>query len=289
MPYKISDGITQSLLKCFMECPQKCRFVLDGLYDPTKGENYRKGTIGHAFLEEIYKNPKTDIMALSNKLYEQHKTCDKVNQIFGIFQALIPEYMKFFKNDFKGKNYKPEELFDIEWEGFRLRGKTDLTYQDKKNFVLMENKFWSVINEDKMAYILTLDFQTNFYAFIEELKTKKYPDRVDYNVVRVPQNRIKDDESADQFGERLRAEIAKNPKYYFRRIPVVPSKTQREEFKNNLRITLKNFKEFLSYPSNVTKNYQSCNPGIYLCDYAPICVSGSKAGFKTKPLFEELK
>jgi hypothetical protein len=285
--YKLEDGITQSILTRFMECPQKCRYGLDGLYEPSKGENYRKGTIGHAFLEAIYRDPKTDIMALSNRLYEEHKACDKVNQIFGLFQGIIPAYMNYFKSDFKGHSYKPEEMFDVEWNGFRLRGKIDLTYQDKKAFVMAEHKFWSVINEDKMAYILSLDFQANFYAFILNLKTGKYPDRIDYNVIRVPQNKIKDDESADQFGERMKIEINKNPKYYFRRVPVTPSKKQQEDFKGIILRTLNNFKAFIDH-TNPYRNYMACNPGIYLCDYASICTSGSKTGFKIKPLFEEL-
>lgn len=290
MQYKISDGITQSLLTAFMACPKKCAFILKGLYDPSKSENYRKGSIGHAILETIYGSGDW-----VKTLDEQYEKCrkesipdEKLNSIFGIFEAIITCYLEFYKKDFKGTKFITEQIFNIEYKGFRLRGKTDLTFQMEKQAVLMEHKFWSQISEDKLINVLSLDFQTNFYAFIYRLQNGKYPDRIDYNVVRIPQNKIKDAESSKDFAQRLMIDIRKDPKYYFRRVPIVPSKRQLESFEKNLDLLLENFKAFTLSPF-ATSNYMSCYPGIFLCDFAPVCVSGSIAGFKTKPLFEELK
>lgn len=293
MPYKISDGITQSILTTFMACPQKAMYMLDGIYDPTKGENYRKGTIGHDLLENLYENPSKDWTKNLDALYDKHakevKETEKLNTIFGIFEALITCYLEFYKKDFNSKIiYTPEQIFDLDYKGYRLRGKTDLTFKAGKLNVLMEHKFWSQISEDKLAYVLSMDFQSNFYELMYKMQTGKYPDRIDYNVVRVPQNKIKDDESSKQFAVRLIDIIRKDYKYYFRRVPVVPSQKQRYAFELSLNTILANFKSMVE-GSNRYQNYTSCYPGIFLCDFAAICVSGSKAGFKTKPLFSELK
>jgi hypothetical protein len=271
----------------------KAHYLLDGLYDPTKGENYRKGTIGHDLLENIYKDPKANWMKNLESLYEKNlaevQDAEKINSIFGIFEALITCYLGFYKKDFSLKiNYLPEQVFDIDYKGYRLRGKTDLCFTSGKVSVIMEHKFWSQISEDKLAYVLSMDFQSNFYSLVYRLMNGKYPNRIDYNVVRVPQNKIKDGESSRQFAVRLIDIINKDPKYYFRRVPVTPSQRQQFEFEASLKYTLDSFKKMIE-SGYTSMNYTSCYPGIFLCDYAQICVSGTKAGYKTKPLFSELK
>jgi hypothetical protein len=287
--YKIEDGITQSLLQNFLCCPTRSAFALKGLYDPTQIDKYTKGRIGHELLDTLYATQDLKLtMDRLDFLYENFPDSDKKNQIFGIFDALIRCYWKFYAKDFKGIKYKPEGIFDLTWLGYRLRGKTDLTFEAKAGSVLMEHKFWSQINEDKLVYVLSLDFQTNFYAFIQKLLTKKYPNRIDYNVIRTPQNKIKDGETSKDFSERMVEIINKDPKYYFIRKTIVPSKMAQLKFEADLKIILYNFRMAVANDTDYM-NLTSCITGPYLCEYSSLCVSGTTAGYKIKPLFEELK
>lgn len=299
MPYKIEDGITQTILSSFMSCPMKCSYLLKGLYDPTKEGNYTRGTIGHEFLDILYTQyanqnlapTNTQIDKIIDEYYEKYSATvdeEKLNKIFGTLEALIKSYIKFYAADFKNKKYECEETFDVSWNGFRLRGKPDIRFMEKKDACIMEHKFWSQIPEDKIAYTLSLDFQSNFYAFIHKVKTGKFPKKILYNVIRVPQNKPKDAETSKAFAARLLEVIKENPKYYFIRTPVVLSEKMCQRFEAQIGIKLLNFKSFLSMLTPVM-NETACVVGPFLCEYAQICTSFSEAGFKKKELFSELK
>jgi hypothetical protein len=227
---------------------------------------------------------------LLDEYYEKYsETIDqeKLNKIFGTLEALIKGYIRFYPGDFKNKKYNCEETFNVDYKGFRLRGKPDIQFLEKKDSCIMEHKFWSQIPEDKIAYTLSLDFQSNFYSFIHKVKTGKFPKKVIYNVIRVPQNKPKDAETSKQFAARLIEIIKENPKYYFIRTPVVLSEKMCTRFEEQVLLKLNAFKSFLI--SGPMMNESSCTVGPFLCEYAQICTSFSKAGYKTKELFSELK
>lgn len=291
-PHK--DGITQSLLQNFMLCPTKGLLAANGYYLPEREGKTAFGSICHAVLEQAYRAP--DAFNLNRAILTSVKNEnafreEETREFLEVkAQSVLSAYLNYNKKDLKRPIFfDTEKIFNVDFFNYKLRGKIDLVFGKTKNDVwLVDHKFWSQIPEDTILDSLTLDFQVLFYFTALTLINGVRPKGVLYNVIRNPAHRLNKNENLIGFGERLSGLIAEKPEHFFKRYEVKFSQEIVDTFQTDLKIILQKFCDTIQGKTPAYKNVCACI-GKYPCEFLRICSTHSFAGYKTKPLFEELK
>ena len=200
------DGVTQSLLSSFINCHQQCEYILNKWEMPKKKTALIFGGLFHFLIEHYLKalmdsKPIPDFselerMWIKSEGKEYYKEDpEETEKLLGFASALFPEYVKFWERD-DTKRIKwlaLEEEFDVNYEGFKLRGKRDglLQYtKDKKKLPwLLETKTTSRIDEGTLEEALEFNFQNLFYLTATEIETKQKLGGILYNIIRKPQGK----------------------------------------------------------------------------------------------------
>ena len=291
--FDIKKGLTQSLLSNLF-CPKKTLYALNGYYLPEKEWKTNCGSIVHDALDVIYSSKKAVTEQKIDKIIDEYKGNFVDDQQMEIDKAkafaLLAEYILFYEKDFTEKNFiYTEKKFDVDFRGYRLRGKKDGLYLDKNcDIWLLENKTKGRIEEDVLLLKMPFDFQCQFYTLAEEIERNKNIKGVLYNIIRNPGTKPHKDESLQQYTKRLRSEIQKNQEHYFKRYEIIYTKQDKDVFAYELALKLLELQSLLSGKKVPYKEQSACQ-APYTCEYLRACSSKSLDGYKTKSLYSELE
>jgi hypothetical protein len=232
------------------------------------------GSAGHKAIEDQGK--------LGTYKFDRIINTEEQNQIEGALKAIIPAYQKFYaKSDTKYQQH-PEHVFDVKFNGVRLRGKVDniLSYGSKVK--IRETKFKSRISEDGLDKGLALDWQSLFYVTAVMLETGTQPQSVEYDVVRYPS--IKFGMKPEDIYEKCVTGIRKEPENWFMRWETKFDEVDIMSFTGELIQKLNELKDRKIW----YRNECACN-SMFPCPYIALCTSGDKSALIKKELFSELK
>lgn len=298
MNYKLSDGITQSMLQSFLSCRQRSLLQLD-LWEPILGgsSSAARGDLYHSALEAFHNSPsrEVDIPAVYATWLEVQKKKGpidalEVDDAYAFLNASMPVYVDFWKASDDKLTWdagSAEKVFDVKWNGYRLRGKIDGLPRIKKDFWVFETKTKSAIEEESMLEALAFDFQNMFYMTC--LKAIGQPAvGVIYNIIRKPQLRQKKTETPDELSIRIAEDIESRPDHYFKRYEIAYSPESITRFESELLSVLQEFQKWLSGEVPTYRNQTACITRIK-CTFLAACSSNSMAGYRqSRILFREL-
>ncbi len=235
------DGVTQSLIVKWLQCPLQCELeYYHGWTSIKKSEPLLFGSVCHYILEQAYnkteppsdKNIESYITSFRKRIEKDNESLSSVEFekreiLYCKAVALIKAYFFHFRKDFDYKWLFLEKRFSIHYgHGIcvNLCGMLDgafLIDKNSKDVYLIDHKFLSMINIEHKETLLPADFQLNFYLYA----TREYLKKIDpelkikgfyYNICRRPGLKyLKSDTSLKMYEERIFEEILKKPSYYF--------------------------------------------------------------------------
>lgn len=293
MPYSPKDGITQSVLATWLSCRMKGKLYLDGWRpDSQRRDALDFGNLFHLKLEYHYSKKPGDVVKLWREKCKKEGpvNTEDMEVIEAQFETLWPFYVKAHaKADAKLTwNGRLEQVFDVLWNGHRLRGKVDGSPTVNKKLWNFETKTKSTIDEDGLMLALEMDLQNMFYMTAMQTNEKR-PVGVIYNVIRRPGLKY-DINALPAYQEKLTVAIQKEPDHYFKRFEVTYTDKQLKIFQAELKDQLQEFTDWCNGKVPTYKNTQACvSRGT--CQYLKLCASAMEAdvGYnKDGVLFKEL-
>ncbi len=311
------DGVTMSMLTTYRTCPTEARMSFSGYYFPGTSAALIYGSVFHEAMDiclncikaGIIKSPEDfDKDFMTNLLLQLHgnfeeeynaaelKFKEEFIMSFGIMRYLIPEYFKFWKEDFFGDNKKEyvniEEVFNVPFAGTKLRGKKDGVFLDtKKHHWLLEHKTKSQIKEDALSMTVARDFQNNLYMLAHYLETGIKMKGVLYNIVRKSSLRKKVNETGEEYVRWVGADIKERPDFYFVRFLVGIDWKIISSFSRKLAKEVSQFLKWWETDEKFDSEYtHSCSAVYGTCPYIQYCDSGHQnfSGLEQRELFPEL-
>jgi len=302
--YKFNrDGVTNSLLQKWLSCRVAARHSLDGIRHDLYKPKTQLGSFFHALLEKWYTLKQEgakcfdrqvfDAFAASerDKIIESGGDLQKFEALLASAYGLFMEYVPFHKKSDAKKDWGGlEEVFDVKWNGYRLRGRIDGWYKDiTGKLCLFETKTKSRISEDTIKTSLLFDSQNLFYITAMEVITGERINEVCYNVVRSPSLRQKQTETQEDYYVRIREDIAKRPEHYFKRFPVQYTQRQKKVYQQDLMLKLHEFDEWCAGNRPTYRSECSCSRG-WECTYLNLCATGCMESYNMNGiLFGELQ
>lgn len=290
------DGVTNSLLQKWLMCRQAARYYIDGLRSDRPKTKALLGSIFHELLEHWYMDgscPFKKVEArLRDKFLEEGGDLQMLESLLAQAHGLFEVYKEHWaKADAKKDWIETESVFDVEWEGWRLRGMRDGLYRDRKSkkLWLLETKTKSRIPES-LDTSLVFDPQNLFYITATEAELDEEIAGVCYNIIRQPSLRQKQSENTADFFRRIKDDVADRQEHYFLRYELRYSKKQKDAFKNELLLKLDDMYMWTQGGQHTYKAECSCARG-WSCDYLERCANGGVGGpyVKGGVLFEELQ
>ncbi len=321
-PYRIEDGVSQSILSAWCSCRVNSRFNLDGWQTGKRKDALVYGSLWHSLLEKFFLGVKDDGLTAADAqdffdefikgwLAKQQKETSNARDIqadeFCAAQAeatFIP-YCEYHEDDFiPGRWVELEGVFEVDFHGFKLRGRMDGLQRCKtpkgSYLRLMEHKTKSRIEEDALDKRLCFDFQNLFYltALNSQLAANGSKERariVVYDIIRRPGLKYNPDKaSLQEYAARVREHVATNktggPDHYFKRSEITYTVKDLKRFEEGLLVKLRLFRDWLAGTEPTYRNEQACVAG-WNCSFLDACAaSGNMAGYEqTGKLFVELE
>lgn len=242
----IADGLTQSEMQTWDDCPEKWYL----------GYNLMLHKIGkfswplvyghwiHGAWQEFYttKGKRWSLdTTIRDRQFIAQENLIKEDYWRGVAEVQMSCYASHFKNDHKIiKAVGIEEIVDIWFEGFRLKGMIDLYSQDltckNPSYFVWDHKTTYMLNR---AVVLGWDFrfQFLFYCWIAT-KVKKWKDMpckgFMVNAMKKPQLKQGVHESLDAFLQRLQNDMMERPEAYYYREKLLLSKDTLKRFEDNI-------------------------------------------------------
>jgi hypothetical protein len=298
------QGITQSMVMCYLKCRREFLLRINEWGIESNKMSFANGSITHDTLDKVYtyyqKNKKLPKYQTIRKWIQEYDSVNKnwlgpahkkeVPLIKALTYVIVTEYVRFYKKDFeKHIVLGAEDIFDIIWKGFRLRGKKDLRLKIQDKVWILETKTSARIDEKDLVDKISFDFQSLFYTHAEEVEYKHEVAGVIYNVIRNPGHKLTGGETIFQFENRLRRAIRKDPNHFYKRWSIPYSRIEKMEFKQELLWKLQEIEMFLQGKVKVYRNEKNCVTR-FRCSFLRACASGKLVGYtKTHPLFTELQ
>jgi len=310
MKYKLSDGVTQSILGNFVQCRELAFKTLNEWEKPGVSRPMEWGNIFHRldqlWCEEIRRQQllkRKNIKINTGKIFtdyeaEYRKVALKsgtdmaiVEEDFAMAEPVWDHYTYYWeREEYKRKWLGLESTFDVQFAGYRLRGQRDGVFEihKKASLWLKETKTKGKISVDSILAALGFDFQNLFYITASEVETGRKIKGVLYNIVRRPGlKRGKD--SLTEYCNRIFDHIEADPEHYFKRFEITYSKEVVEDFQQNeLPAKLHEFYMWLNGKLPTYKNQRACM-GQWYCQFLKACGQRNMRGYKqTAKLFREL-
>jgi len=261
----------------------------------------------HKALEWLYSKEFRTIAGLIKALFAKyHDKCliegfdiQQVEEMFSFLQILLPTYVrKWEKRDSAFEWRSLEPVFDVRWNGFRLRGKCDGIYRAKSKkgkgkLWLFETKTASQLQEDTLLKRLQFDFQNLFYITAMSEHLGEQIVGAMYNVVKKPSLRMGKQDNNDwgTYVERVIADVEADTDKYFARFEVPYPAVKREQFAETLLDKLNMFSDWCAGNGDqVTYANESSCVARWPCSYLNACASGDFVSYEQRPhLFNELE
>lgn len=325
-PYRIEDGVTQSLIQSWKECRYGCSLRLGGWQPDATREVLSFGTMVHWFLEHLYKDPYEFIPEwrqkeiedegltgeefvkwsvarffnperVSSYAHDYSKTpalaqlSEENMETAAMANPLVEQYIEHWaEEDAKYEWVGLEKLFDVDFRGYRLRGKIDGIFRrpDGKLWIF-ETKTKGQISPEDIGRALKFDFQSLFYVTAVEIMLGEPVVGVKYNVLRRTQLRRRANEPSSDFYRRVADDIKERPDFYYYRTEAVFTQERKDYFKEELDRTLREFKAWLKGELGTYRNETNCTMRKWNCDFLSACASYSMAGYNDgRVMFSEL-
>lgn len=301
MDYHIlKDGVTQSILATWKLCRIESFLRLNEW--EVIGADKKALTIGNMFhdMDEAYINtlmsqkerdfseiyiPTTQIVEeVRLKYLEKKENNDPqvVEDWSAIFHSLFPGYVEHWqRSDIEKEWIEVESKFDVEFEGYRLRGKRDGVYRSKSGKLYQkESKTFTRYSEDILFDKLSFDFQNLFYITATEIELGEPVAGVLYNMLRKPGQKQKKEEMYDEYIARIEKEIGKDPKHYYKRPEIFYSEERKALFRQELKMVLEDFHKWLDGESNTYKTERACDRNWGSCEFLSACAAMNTVGYQ---------
>jgi hypothetical protein len=287
----VKDGITQSLLATYIQCPKKFLYSINLWAEPEK-KSTQFGSFFHHILETIYSEKICQQKNLSAAIticidaYQFPKVIktDEAEYMRAVASVLAPFYFKLYAKDFDYE-ITTEYKFEAPLGNLaKLRGMVDGIFgtPDTGDYILLETKTKSQIPEERIEGKLSLDWQTLFYSMAARIIFGKPPKKIIYNVVRYPQRKIKT--TVQDFCAELLKDVTAKPDYYFMRWETSFTNMELDKFQEEISSYIMD----ISTDTKFRRNLSACD-SLYPCPYIQACITGKPEGLrKKKVLFEEL-
>jgi len=309
-----TSGITVSLLQKWLRCRYSASLYLSGWSPLRVKDSMNFGNLFHGLLHHVYDNLRTsgslprkpahlpaagsEIAAVFlDRYYKeavrtlQGADLETMQRDLLVCLTLIKPYLWFWRGDFYKRRWIGlETQFDINFRGFRLRGKRDGVYETKSGDVrLLETKTKSRLdNEEELTDALVIDLQCMFYLLATRLELGQFIPGVTYNIVRRPGLYVTKGESAEAYAEKVAEDIEKRPLHYFVRYELDFAKVDQRTFRDSLAGRLREFEGWCRGEVANYRNETSCL-GRFNCSYLNHCASGSFDQYCVSELFKELE
>ena len=287
--YDINDGITQSILGDFLQCRRRCLLNLCGYKPIITKKTIGFGLIMHRLLELLYTDPTLTTQELRQFILSDRNFSDcnieELEVSLSLALICLEHYKAIYRNELERRIVKAELEFDVDFKGFRLRGKRDGLVKIGKSIWLLETKTKSVYDE-RLKEQLIHNFQVNYYLLATALESKKVKGCL-YNIILRPQQRQRKNERWDEYLNRVKGDIASNKSKYFIRFELAIPDQSLKEFTYYLTTILNEFKGWLAGKSPTYHNPFACQTGYYYCNYFDACLSDSLSMLvKSRPMSE---
>jgi hypothetical protein len=288
--WTMDDGVTQSLLGTFVDCPQRAKYQLDGWEPKREKASFKRGSIVHNALYHFYSGLAID-KPISRDAFLSYIDCGEDDDMHSRLGPLLTRYWDFAQHDTTMKWHTIEREFATRFKKkFLLRGKWDGEFEDPSGKPwLLETKTMSRISEDNLLDQLLTDGQLWFYYLARQSLYGVPPAGVLYNILRYPGHRRKVDETWEEFSRRIHGDILFRPEHYFKRLTVTFDTEQVKVYTEDLRRKLVQMRRWTTGRSGTIRNTRACF-GAYTCDYVDACVRCSMAAYtQTRKPFPELE
>lgn len=274
--------LTNSSLTSFKTCPRKYELQYELGYVPVReSEPLFFGKLFHFGLEVWAKNNKN--IGLMVAQTEQYFMAARNEDQFLLCKivALLEGYHERYKNEefevvgselqFKTPVLNPKSLRAS--KSYVLEGVIDRLLKDKNGrFILLETKTTSENIEDPASDYwsrLGLDSQLSTYFLGAESLGFKIETCL-YDVIRKPTIKPKKEETPQQFYDRLSADIAERPSFYYARREIPRTKNDLVSFFNDVwgvSQVLSLFQKNKSFP----RYTNACRSNYGYCQYFAVC------------------
>jgi len=232
------DGLSWSGMDKFATCREQFRLhYVEGWRKVAEDLPLTFGDAAHWFLAKF--NVDVNGVAMSEKkidellkLYDAEWRRDNAvasptaaethEHVLALCSAIWKEYALWWPEDRAKKWKEVEDYWEMQYpvESPRtiLKGYCDGAYYDDEGLWLYETKTKGNVDEWLIQDSLVVDTQTQLYMWRFWKQVGELPTGVQYNIVRRPAHRLKQNESLRSFVDRVRGEIRKDPEKYFLRI-----------------------------------------------------------------------
>jgi len=305
----LKDGITQSLLSRFLSCRYATMLYLQRLSVIGTKDTLLFGNMVHGILDAMNKFAMdTDLRKMLKKERYQEllrigrKALRQANDKYvgtaldpqtfknftGQFGLMLPRYLKHREDGIRICDYDyskrdiiaSEEEFDVDFHGYKLRGKLDRAFEHGRELWIGETKTKGQISDEELENALLVDLQIKFYLTAAELHFNKLPEGVLYNIIRRPNYKVM---------KNFKDKLASEPEHFFTRYEVTFTRSEIQKFQEELRLMLEEFVQWAEGDLPTYKNYKSCLGKRFNCDYLRLCATGDKSLYYTRDeLFSEL-
>lgn len=296
----LRDGLTQSLLSNYRQCPTKARIYLNGYTNSNKASRaILFGDVFHFALEIYYTTLSMEALdiafdiKLENTTIEQGmETARVMKNCYNQVKVMLPQYVNF---------HRPEdELYNVieAEQNFVMKLKTDkgwvpfigkkdrvLVTKENENLWLLETKTKSRYSIPALTQMLKNDLQCKVYSLSLAVDYGVYPKGVIYDVIKAPEEKLTLD--------MLAKDVAIRPSYWFQRIKMELTK---QDIDRSLILLTDEVNDFTNWWfKDPRKDYMyshSCISQYGSCANITFCSSGKQdlSIFDTRDsLFNETK
>lgn len=286
------DLLTASRISCLQRCPRAHLYRYEiGLKPVTTAAALRFGSGWHTAMESRANGADCE-GALAAAIADK-ATLDEMQ--VATLSGLLAGYYKHYAAD--AWLIKPEVEFSYPLRRGRgamwASGKIDGISIDPNVGILIEHKTAGCDIAPDSDYWLRLRGNFQILMYVEGARHLGYdPNYVVYDVVRKPAIRQKQNETPEQFGDRLAADCMERPDFYFarREVPILEDDLERfRTERNQLASEIVWRRRRNAWPRAVSE--RTCQS----CEFAGFCLQGTQAsaetipaGFEIKPIHEEL-
>lgn len=284
--------LTNSARTSFLNCRMKfywqyiCRltpiktsvpFLIGGLFheglELFYADKFKEKTFRKYIQKEIEK-----VMDAAETMEESEMLWLQEAIIMGMLKGYILRYAKQDKAQWKIIAPETDFVFNLNSSNFKYAGKRDLLVNSRKTkgLVLVEHKTTSILTSGYLSK-LPLDNQILVYCMSTK-KDNKYnelPSTIIYNVIKKSGSRKRQNETFNQFKERVEQEYTDNLQAYFYREVIPVSKKSVEESYNELELCALEIQRCIDNGYYYKNSTQCTSYGI--CPYMPLCLKEKDA------------
>ena len=284
------DGVTWSMLKTWQECRYKAMLHILGIRPQHTSKALQIGSYVHELIEHNY--PVQDILP---NVAPGPNEPEEAHSRFAFAMALVEaRYEHFRKRDSEYSWAALEEVCKAPdpGSGVLMVGKVDGLVQLPKSKAgevwLLERKTHSGQNEENFLLYLAVHGQIRWYANLVEKAMGFKVKGVIFETIKKPSHRLKQNETVEQYRQRVKDVISTSPDDYFARYEIYLPETRMKEFKRSISTRLIEYWDWANSILPSYRNESACM--VYgACPFLEICATGNINGYKMDgQLMEEI-